>query len=528
MSYQVLARKWRPRTFEEMVGQEHVLKTLIHALNTKRLHHAYLFTGTRGVGKTTVARILAKCLNCQSDITAHPCNQCASCKDIDAGRFVDLIEVDAASRTKVEDTRELLDNVQYAPTYGRFKIYLIDEVHMLSGHSFNALLKTLEEPPEHVKFLLATTDPKKLPATVLSRCLQFHLKNLNIPCITEYLQQLLTKENICFETAAVQLISKAANGSVRDALSLLDQAIAFSHENINSKNIHTLLGSIEQNRTEQILASIAAQDGKQLMDITAHLAEQGADFNYVLDDLISAFHEIAIKQVIPDYTVEEYDPMLISRFSQQFSKEDVQLYYQIALLGRRDLHLMNNLQKSFEMTLLRILAFQPRSSTETCELPTHTIQTQPTKNQSMSPILISDWSNLLKKLNLPGMVYTLASNCAFKNAHDNCITLTLSPNYSTLLNEKLQANLNEALNYFFSRTVKLIIDIDKNTNETPMEQTTRLINQQHQEAIKTIAEDPTVQTMIDKFGIVIDPELIKLDPYSEDERRRKLRTKDSN
>ena len=397
MSYQVLARKWRPKNFQTLSGQEHVLKALINALDKQRLHHAYLFTGTRGVGKTTIARTLAKCLNCETGISSLPCGKCDACLEIDTGNFIDLIEVDAASRTRVEDTRELLDNVQYAPSRGRFKIYLIDEVHMLSTHSFNALLKTLEEPPEHVKFLLATTDPQKLPATVLSRCLQFHLKNLSVNNICSYLQHILQKEDILFEEQAILQIAQAANGSMRDALSILDQAIAFNAGKITTADTQTMLGTIEQNHIEDLLQALAEQNAKKLLDITNKLTEISADFNHALEKLISLFHQIAVIQLVPEiYDEQQTELTTIKNLSQLFSKEDVQLYYQIALTGRRDLPLASDSRSGFEMTLLRMIAFrpaqepyqpsqktqskQPQTKTPTPAKPNHN-KTSPNHNQ---------------------------------------------------------------------------------------------------------------------------------------------------
>ena len=360
MTYKVLARKWRPRSFDEMAGQTHVLKTLINALDNDRLHHAYLFTGTRGVGKTTIARILAKCLNCESGVTSKPCGECSACKEIDEGRFIDLIEVDAASKTKVEDTRELLDNVQYSPTRGRYKVYLIDEVHMLSGHSFNALLKTLEEPPPHVKFLLATTDPQKLPITVLSRCLQFNLKNLSPEQLVEHLTHILKSENIPFEESALWHLGRAARGSVRDSLTLLDQAIAYSDGNVTDHEVSELLGSIDQGVIHKLVESLAALDGSTMLNIIKDAAELGADFNVVLEELLSYLHRIAIAQVVPDgIDNSQGDRDNVINHAQSIPAENIQLYYQIGLKGREDLPLSIDARSGLEMTLLRMLAFTP-------------------------------------------------------------------------------------------------------------------------------------------------------------------------
>jgi DNA polymerase III subunit gamma/tau len=366
MSYQVLARKWRPKNFREMAGQSHVLQTLVHALETGRLHHAYLFTGTRGVGKTTVARILAKCLNCETGITPTPCEQCDSCREISEGRFIDLIEVDAASRTKVEDTRELLDNVQYAPSRGRFKVYLIDEVHMLSTHSFNALLKTLEEPPPHVKFLLATTDPQKLPITILSRCLQFSLKNFMPERIVEYLQTVLIAEQIEFEEAALWHVARAAHGSMRDALTLLDQAIAFCQGSVREQSVQTLLGTPNQVIVFRLLDCLSARDAAALLSCAAEVAEHNASYQHILESMLSALHRSAIAQILPRAIDNSNgDREHILRLAASLSPEDIQLYYQITLKSQQDLNLAPDAQMAFEMLLLRMLAFTPEGPVRT-------------------------------------------------------------------------------------------------------------------------------------------------------------------
>ena len=360
MSYQVLARKWRPRLFREMVGQTHVLQALINALDHNRLHHAYLFTGTRGVGKTTIARILAKCLNCEAGVSSEPCGVCSACKEIDEGRFVDLIEVDAASRTKVEDTRELLDNVQYAPSRGRFKVYLIDEVHMLSSHSFNALLKTLEEPPAHVKFLLATTDPQKLPVTILSRCLQFSLKNMLPEKVVEHLRHVLGQEQIPFDEESLWLLGRAADGSMRDGLSLTDQAIAFGNGQLKAPEVRSMLGTIDHGQVFDLLNGLANGDARGLLAAVAELAEQGADFAGVLAELISTLQRVAIAQVLPEAADNSLgDQQRVLELAGRISAEDVQLFYQLALHGRRDLPLAPDPRGGFEMALLRMLAFRP-------------------------------------------------------------------------------------------------------------------------------------------------------------------------
>jgi len=360
MTYQVLARKWRPKTFQDMAGQEHVLQTLVHALDNNRLHHAYLFTGTRGVGKTTIARIFAKCLNCETGVSSTPCGTCNACTEIAEGRFIDLIEVDAASKTKVEDTRELLDNVQYAPSRGRYKVYLIDEVHMLSMHSFNALLKTLEEPPPHVVFLLATTDPHKLPVTILSRCLQFSLKNLSPQKIVEYLQSVLLAEQIPFVEGALWQLARAAQGSMRDALTLLDQSISFCGGNITEADVSALLGTPDQALLMQIMHALHNADASQMLDIAGLTAEHSGDFFALLDNLLALIHRIAIAQMVPggiDNSLGDREQVL--EIARKLTAEEVQLYYQIALHGRRDMTLAPDPRMAFEMVLMRMVAFRP-------------------------------------------------------------------------------------------------------------------------------------------------------------------------
>jgi DNA polymerase-3 subunit gamma/tau len=362
MSYQVLARKWRPHTFQDMVGQEHVLQALIHALDNQRLHHAYLFTGTRGVGKTTIGRLLARCLNCETGVTATPCGTCSSCTEIQEGRFVDLIEIDAASRTGVDDMRELTDNVQYAPTRGRFKVYLIDEVHMLSNQSFNAFLKTLEEPPEHVKFLLATTDPQKLPVTVLSRCLQFNLKRMTPEHIAGHLRHVLTQETIPFEEPALWLLARAADGSMRDALSLTDQAIAFGNQTLNSSDVSTMLGTIDQGDIARLVDALVAEDGPALLSEIQRISEFAPDYSIILADLLSLFHRVTMEQVVPGSADNSLgDAAMVQSLARQVSAEDAQLFYQAALMGRKDLAVTPDARMGFEMTLLRMLAFRPGS-----------------------------------------------------------------------------------------------------------------------------------------------------------------------
>lgn len=378
MSYQVLARKWRPKTFQQLVGQEHVVTVLVNALAQQRLHHAYLFTGTRGVGKTTIARIFAKSLNCLTGITATPCGECGVCKDIDQGRFIDLLEVDAASRTKVDDTREILDNVQYAPTSGRYKVYLIDEVHMLSRSSFNALLKTLEEPPEHVKFILATTEPHKIPATVLSRCLQFHLKALSVDQIEQKLTQILTAEKVSYAAGALTLLAKAARGSMRDGLSLTDQAIAQGRGDITLANLRQMLGGVDQNWVYKILIALLKQDASDVMLLSQEIASYAPNYGRVFAEFLQLLHQIAMYQVVKQHLdLSSEHAALLVKFSQYMSAEDIQLYYQIVLHGRKDLPYAADEASAFDMVLLRLLAFKPMQSGQQVGVVEHKQTTRP-------------------------------------------------------------------------------------------------------------------------------------------------------
>jgi DNA polymerase-3 subunit gamma/tau len=505
MSYQVLARKWRPRNFQEMVGQEHILRMLTNALDDQRLHHAYLFTGTRGVGKTTLARIFAKCLNCEAGITSLACGTCSTCQAIDAGKFLDLIEVDAASRTRVEDTRELLDNVQYMPTQGRFKIYLIDEVHMLSGHSFNALLKTLEEPPAYVKFLLATTDPKRLPITILSRCLQFNLHPVSVEKITEQLVHISTTENIQFELAALQLIAHAADGSVRDALSLLDQTIAFCRNNITTLDTRRMLGCVEQDSIFNLLNALVNQDGKQLLAEITYLAEQAPDFNQLLEDVLSILHKISIMQIIPDATPDAHEKIV--QLAKTLAAEDTQLFYQIALIGRRDLPLAATPQQGFEMTMLRMLAFRPA----VIESKQPTSQ-QPIKKED-KPILqdmtAQNWTEIIAKLELTGMALALATHCALTQLSPNSVELTLAAKHAALLTTKLHERIESALSRYFNTAIKLQIKTATDELNTPAQKQQQEDAMRHADATVAIKNNSHVNTIIDLFNATLDVGSIK-------------------
>src|SRR5512145_1773847 len=418
MSYLALARKWRPRNFAELAGQEHVMRALVNALQTGRVHHAFLFTGTRGVGKTTIARILAKSLNCETGVTPTPCGKCSACVDIDGGRFVDLLEVDAASRTKVDHTRELLDNVQYSPARGRYKVYLIDEVHMLSTHSFNALLKTLEEPPPHVKFLLATTDPQKLPVTVLSRCLQFNLKRFPPGLIYKRLTEIAQAEKLEFEADALRLVARAAEGSMRDALSLLDQVIAFGGTKLTAADTRLMLGTLDRTQVFDIVEALVARDAKKVLACVEALDERAPDYREVLADLAALLQKLALLQAVPDLQLDEAEDIeTYRRLASALSPEDAQLFYQIAIVGRRDLELAPDVRGGFEMVLLRMLAFgvadgtQAQLSSAAAPVKAAAVAKPAASAPAASaPAAAQDWSAMVTQMNLQGMVKELAAH----------------------------------------------------------------------------------------------------------------------
>ncbi|MDR9414021.1 MAG: DNA polymerase III subunit gamma/tau [Spiribacter sp.] len=525
MTYQVLARKWRPRSFAEMVGQSHVLRALGNGLANGRLHHAYLFTGTRGVGKTTVARILAKCLNCEANgVTDVPCGTCSACLEIDEGRFVDLIEVDAASRTKVEDTRDLLDNVQYAPSRGRFKIYLIDEVHMLSAHSFNALLKTLEEPPAHVKFLLATTDPQKLPVTVLSRCLQFNLKPLLPQMITGQLERIAEAEGINAEPAALQRLATAADGSMRDALSLTDQALAFGGGALADAEVREMLGTLAQEHLCDLLDCLAAGDGVALLAAIERLAETSPDFDEALAELLVMLHQLTLAQTVPD--VLDGDGLADERLRtivQQFDAPGVQLLYQIALIGRRDLPLAPDPRTGFEMTLLRMLAFQPdvvpsatdaapRAAPERTPAPAPRAEPEPRpKPEPTSPSTAGavNWHALVASLPLSGMARALADHCDWAGEEGGRVTLRMDAGHSHLLNETVKTRLAEALSTHFGRPLSVEIRTGEVQSETPAAAAERTEAERQAAAREAIETDPNIAALRETFGAEVMSDSIR-------------------
>ena len=527
MSYQVLARKWRPRNFAGLVGQEHVLRALINALDNNRLHHAFLFTGTRGVGKTTIARILAKSLNCEIGVTSKPCGTCSACREIDEGRFVDLIEVDAASRTKVEDTRELLENVQYAPSRGRYKVYLIDEVHMLSTHSFNALLKTLEEPPPHVKFLLATTDPQRLPVTILSRCLQFSLKRLPQTSIQTYLDALLQREAIPFEPEAVHFIARSADGSMRDALSLLDQAIAYCGGKLSVVDVRAMLGSIDHAEVFTLLDALAQRDAGLLFTRVRALQEHAPDAASVLNEINSTLHHIALAQQVPDAIDDTRgDRAQLLQYAQTFSAEDVQLFYQIGVIGRRDLHLAPDPQSGFEMTLLRMLAFQPQDETvrpsparSTCT-PVSTPRAAPSAVPASVPppssIRLStpatepDWNRMVQELDITGLTKQLAANCILKARTTDALTLEIQIAHSKLLTDNTRERLQQALQTYLKQPVRVQIDIGREPQaESPAQSQERQRQERQTTAQQSVAKDARVQSLLDTFNAKIDTDSVQ-------------------
>jgi DNA polymerase-3 subunit gamma/tau len=524
MSYQVLARKWRPRRFADLVGQTHVARALINGLDHDRLHHAFLFTGTRGVGKTTIARILAKSLNCEVGVSSQPCGTCQSCREVDEGRFVDLIEVDAASRTKVDDTRELLDNVQYAPTRGRYKVYLIDEVHMLSGHSFNALLKTLEEPPPHVKFLLATTDPQKLPVTVLSRCLQFHLKRLSPEQIAIQIGKILGAEGVAFDTTSLKLLARSADGSMRDALSLLDQAIAFGGGSVNEADVREMLGSIDNSVIEAILEALAQADARGLLTAVADANERNADPEGVLNELLLALHRLALLQTAPEAEIDADHAEVLRHYASRVAPEDVQLFYQIGLHGRRDITLAPDSRSGLEMTLLRMLAFRPAAPVP----ETRAGSTAPvarsnanaaTAAKSVAPVPVpvakaqvpapaaangDSWSDTVAKLGLTALTRELANHCTLDSLDGAVLRLTLDQAFAHLLNKERETVLHKALATHYGRPLELRITPGSPQAETPAREHQRTQGERQQAAVSAILNDPNVQALQENFNARVD------------------------
>lgn len=537
MSYLALARKWRPRTFSQLVGQDHINQALVNSLNQQRLHHAYLFTGTRGVGKTSVARLMAKALNCEKGVSAEPCLQCDPCLAIEEGRFIDLIEVDAASKTRVEDTRDLLDNVQYAPTSGRFKIYLIDEVHMLSQHSFNALLKTLEEPPPHVKFLLATTDPQKLPVTILSRCLQFNLKNLSPELIGQQLQYIVDQEKQPCEPQALALLAKAAKGSMRDALSLLDQVIASADTLLTAQRVKSLLGYTQQDYALQLLQALVHNEAPRLIELSRAIALEGGHFAYVLNEILEYLHQMTLCQALPGEHPLLQCPEEIKALAQSVSAEDTQLFYQIALKGLDDMPLAPAQAIGFDMTLLRMLAFKPAGKSP-CPPLAHEVPaaSQPAKPVASSPASTAEpaaslpqaspppqdedrlavpdepafyqtppvvpdpaadidkpqtsepdcvrWDTLLPRLKLSGLAQNAAENAELVSKNGRDMVLRVDKGHQSLFTPAIQQRIEQALSQFYDEPIKITLNTDSPTQATPAQK-----KQQEQQVRMEIAEN---------------------------------------
>jgi DNA polymerase-3 subunit gamma/tau len=546
MSYQVLARKWRPRNFAEMVGQEHVVRALSNALDNDRLHHAYLFTGTRGVGKTTLARILSKSLNCEAGVSATPCGECSVCREIDEGRFVDLLEVDAASKTGVDDTRELLENVPYAPVRGRYKVYLIDEVHMFSGHSFNALLKTLEEPPPHVKFLLATTDPQRVPVTVLSRCLQFNLKRLPVEQIEGQFRHILEAEGVAFEPAALGVLARAADGSMRDGLSLLDQAIAFGGGTVNSAEVRAMLGVVATERLPEMISAAQRGDAAAVLAEIEAIAEHAPDFTGLLRDVVILLHRTAVLQLVPAAAQASWgDSERLSGLAAQVPPEELQLFYQIALIGQRDLPLAPDARSGFEMVMLRMLAFRPdtaegavssgggrvegrkalpkggRSQDQADRSAPAVVQPSaaaPERAESSVPepasastgdTGFSDWHAFVGGLGLKGMAAQLADNCVYEAWNGKQLSLRVDPVCSGLIGSLAEQRLQEAISAAAGQPVVVHLSAAESEQETPAQREARETRARQEATEADISGDPLVLAMQETFDAEIVPDSIR-------------------
>ena len=535
MSYQVLARKWRPRNFSALVGQEHVVRALTHALEQKRLHHAYLFTGTRGVGKTTLARILAKALNCETGITSTPCGVCSACTEIDSGRFVDLIEIDAATNTGIDNMRELQDNAVYAPTRGRFKVFVIDEVHMLSKQAFNSMLKTFEEPPEHIKFILATTDPQKIPVTVLSRCLQFNLKQLPREAIYTHLGYILQQEKTASESAALRLIAQAAQGSMRDALSLLDQAIAYAGGKVSEESVRAMLGAIDQDYLFKLLDGLAQQEIKAMLAVADEMESRSLSFDGALQDLATLLHQIALAQSAPEALRPDLpERERILTLAQQFDAEELQLYYQIALHGRRDLPLAPDEYAGFSMSLMRMLAFRPaevsavaaplpakkkpeaagaRNTPAAAPAPTRPgaagAHAAPAAARVSSQAFDGNWPMLANQLKVSGVAKQLAQQSELRSFDGESMELGLAFSAKHLADRIYQDKLRAALQEHFGKSVALKIVIGEISGNTAAVKAQSERQARQGKALEAIHGDAFVRDLIDTFDATIVSDSVK-------------------
>ena len=544
MSYQVLARKWRPKSFATLVGQEHVVRALTHALDQNRLHHAYLFTGTRGVGKTTLARIMAKALNCEAGISSTPCGVCSACTAIDSGRFVDYIELDAASNRGVDDMTQLLERATYAPTIGRYKVYVIDEVHQLSGHAFNAMLKTLEEPPEHVKFILATTDPQKIPVTVLSRCLQFNLKQMPLTHIVDHLSRVLEAEGVAFEPTALRHLAKGAAGSMRDALSLLDQAIAHGAGKVEDEAVRAMLGTVGDEHLFALLDGLVAQDVQAMLDVAKLMDARSLSFDGGLQELATLFHRIALAQFAPEALQDETERTRLANYAQALDAEYLQLAYQIAIHGRDELSLAPDDYAGFVMTLLRLHAFRPErtgaanAATKGAKVPPVAAPLRtappaapapaasrpqaavpPAPTPAAAPASVpaanvaasvdEDWHALVARLPLTGMARQLAQHCELSERSESAIRLRLAPVHRHLLGKPQQDKLQAELQVCHGHPLRLEIDVADVASETPAERSRNAQRERQERAIASIEQDPFVRDVVDLFDASIDESTIK-------------------
>lgn len=517
MSYLALARKWRPRTFSQLVGQDHINNSLINALKQQRLHHAYLFTGTRGVGKTSIARILAKALNCEQGISPEPCLKCDACTAIEQSRFIDLIEIDAASKTRVEDTRDLLENIHYSPATGRYKIYLIDEVHMLSQHSFNALLKTLEEPPAHVKFILATTDPQKLPVTVLSRCLQFNLKHLAADLISKHLQTILNEEQLDFEIYALELLAEAARGSMRDALSLLDQMITACDKKLTTIVVKKNLGYTQQDYALKLLQALADHNASLILTLTQQITTEGSHFNYVLDEILKHLHHITLFQCIGDNHPLIQPSEEIKLLSTQFSPEDTQLFYQIALKGCEEIHFAPTLSIGFNMTLLRMLTFRPAAKAVIPSLAFQSPSEQTPAIETIVPIIetpnlnirdteekntieADDWINVIPQLKLTGLALNALENAEFISKEGKSVNLSVEKGHQSLFTPSAISRIEAALSDYYKSPVTLLLSSNEAVRTSPAQQKEKAAQQRQEQAEVALEHDPVFQQLQQEFS----------------------------